>query len=201
MANIKDSELEKDKLVEGNELIVSTDGDGKTRNILSNDLAEFAAKKAETNIAPSIKANSDKIEEINSKNAQLAAKDEELAAKDAALEAKDAELEAKDAELEAKDAKLEAKDAEIEKNVSDISDKVKELETKADDTTNITDGIKSQINELENKHNNDITTVNNTVDEVKSSVESLQTKHDKDIEKLLAAHDNPWEDFSIVSKG
>ena len=191
MANIKASELEKDKLVEGNELIVSTDGDGKTRNILSNDLAEFAAKKAETNIAPSIKANSDKIEEISSQNAQLAAKDEELAAKDAALEAKDAEL-------EAKDAKLEAKDAEIEKNVSDISDKVKELETKADDTTNITDGIKSQINELENKHNNDITTVNNTVDEVKSSVESLQTKHDEDIEKLLAAHDNPWEDFSII---
>ena len=197
MANIKASELEKDKLVEGNELIVSTDGDGKTRNILSNDLAEFAAKKAETNIAPSIKANSDKIEEINSKNAQLAAKDEELAAKDAALEAKDAALEAKDAELEAKDAKLEAKDAEIEKNVSDISDKVKELEIKADDTS-VTDGIKSQINELENKHNNDITTVNNTVDEVKSSVESLQTKHDKDIEKLLAAHDNPWEDFSII---
>ena len=99
MANIKASELEKDKLVEGNELIVSTDGDGKTRNILSNDLAEFAAKKAETNIAPSIKANSDKIEEISSQNAQLAAKDEELAAKDAELEAKNAELVAKNAEI------------------------------------------------------------------------------------------------------
>lgn len=134
MANIKASELEKDKLVEGNELIVSTDGDGKTRNILSNDLAEFAAKKAETNIAPSIKANSDKIEEINSQNAQLVAKDVELAAKDAALE---------------------AKDAEIEKNVTDIGDKIKELET----------------------------------------------KHNKEIEKLLAAHDNPWEEFSIVKKG
>ena len=176
MANIKASELEKDKLVEGNELIVSTDGDGKTRNILSNDLAEFAAKKAETNIAPSIKANSDKIEEISSQNAQLAAKDEELAAKD---------------------AELEAKDAEIEKNVSDISDKVKELEIKADDTS-VTDGLKSQISELESKHNTDINTVNNSVDEVKSSVESLQTKHDEDIEKLLAAHDNPWEDFSII---
>ena len=197
MANIKASELEKDKLVEGNELIVSTDGDGKTRNILSNDLAEFAAKKAETNIAPSIKANSDKIEEISSQNAQLAAKDEELAAKDAALEAKDTELEAKDAALEAKDAELEAKDAEIEKNVTDISDKVKELEIKADDTS-VTDGLKSQISELESKHNTDINTVNNSVDEVKSSVERLQTKHDEDIEKLLAAHDNPWEDFSII---
>ena len=186
MANIKASELEKDKLVEGNELIVSTDGDGKTRNILSNDLAEFAAKKAETNIAPSIKANSDKIEEISSKNAQLAAKDDELAAKDA--------------ELEAKDAELEAKDAEIEKNVSDISDKVKELEIKADDTS-VTDGLKSQISELESKHNTDINTVNNSVDEVKSSVESLQTKHDKDIEKLVSAHDNPWEEFSIITKG
>ena len=109
MANIKASELEKDKLVEGNELIVSTDGDGKTRNILSNDLAEFAAKKAETNIAPSIKANSDKIEEISSQNAQLAAKDEELAAKDAELEAKNAELVAKNAEIEAKHTEIVAK--------------------------------------------------------------------------------------------
>ena len=65
----------------------------------------------------------------------------------------------------------------------------------------ITNGIKTQISELKSKHETDITTVNNSVNEVKSSVESLQTKHDEDIEKLLAAHDNPWEDFSIVSKG
>lgn len=211
MANIKASELERDKLVEGNELIVSTDGDGKTRNILSGDLAEFAAKKAEDKLAPSVQANTDKITEIKLENANIVAKNQEIEAKNAELDAKskvleasDEKLAAKDVELEKADAALAAKDIEIEGKVEGISTKVtgldskiQELEEKAEDTS-VTDDLKSQINALESKHDTEIDEVNNTVNTVKTSVEDLQTKHNEDIEKLLAAHDNPWEEFGIV---
>lgn len=168
MANIKASELERDKLVEGNELIVSTDGDGKTRNILSGDLAEFAANKAEDKLAPSVQANTDKIAEIKTENANLVAKNQELEAKDKALENADKALAAKDAEIEGKVDGISTK-------VTGLDSKIQELEEKAEDTT-VTDGLKSQI-------------------------DALESKHDNDIEKLMSAHENPWEEFNIVTKG
>lgn len=84
MANIKAKDLGLDSKVEGDELIVSTDGDGVTRNIKSQMLADYATDQAIKEINSSIKdkdGNEVGLEQIsnNAKDIEdLAAKVKEL---------------------------------------------------------------------------------------------------------------------------
>jgi chromosome segregation ATPase len=127
MANVKASELELDKLVEGNEKLVSTDGDGTTRNIKTQDLADFAVKQAEKSIKPGIEANTTAIE---SNSAQIET------------------LKSKDNEIESKVSDLQSKDATIEANIKDLQDKIAD--------TSKTDAVAAELEALKKQHEEDV---------------------------------------------